>query len=369
MLTLHDILLGAVLPALVAAALVVGLHGLAGRVGRVGMMIAVTAAYAAGHMALEGPGSLVGRQMTDRLLWLAGAAALMLAICCPSTVMPRQQPRVSHLAAGAGGAILTGFATGVGLLWPRLPAAWTGRVDPMAEFGFSDPLTMTPATGAAWLAAVTLTVGLVMWAAALSHRAFDPNPLASPAPRRHAVSLNIQLLALSGGTAITLILSGSQTLGQLAGVLAAGCAGGMAGRWIAARRMECAATEDQPSADSFVDSFVGSFVGTVIVGLLLLGRNYASLAWWPGGLVLAAVLVGNVLPLAADARRQPIMARRLPTLAALATVVLVGAAVLIAAIRFVTDNAQTTGYSDPESAATHLVRAPPNPPRLLNSAP
>lgn len=329
MVNLRDILLGAALPAAVTAAvwLLLVLAPL-GRHSprRWAAPMAVVCGYLVGHLALAGCGALLGRVVEDRLTWLATSGVLVIGTLAVARSGHARLGIVRTLvvAALAGTSALAAAA----LLWPQLPSAWTGQDDPMAEFGFTTSATLSAPVAAGWLAATTTLLAVIMF---LATRPPGSRPDGASPP---AWSAAMEALMLSGATALTLGLCGSQSLAQLAGVLAASVGGWtlvsvLPGRLTAANN------------DAATTGTVGATLactGVMVAAALLLGRVYASLTAWPGVLLLAATLVVILRPAALDA----CPSRRLARIAVVLT--LTGAAVVVAALKFAAENRSPSLY-------------------------
>ncbi len=330
MVNLRDILLGAALPAAVTAAvwLLLVLAPL-GRHSprRWAAPVAIVCGYLAGHLTLAGCEALLGRMVEDRLTWLAAGGVLVIGTLAAARSGHARLGIVRTLVVAAL-AVTSALAAAATLLWPQLPSAWTGQDDPMAEFGFTTSATLSAPVAAGWLAATTTVLAVIMF---LATRPPGSRPDGTPPP---AWSAAFEALMLSGATALTLGLCGSQSLAQLAGVLAASVGGWtlvsvLPGRLTAA------------SNDAATTGTVGATLactGVMIAAALLLGRVYASLTAWPGGLLLAATLVVILRPAALNA----CTSRRLARIAVVLT--LTGAAVVVAALKFAAENRSPSLY-------------------------
>jgi hypothetical protein len=249
-LTRDDILLGALVPAGVAAAIVLVGWLVGGRWLRASVALGAGLGFMTGHALLWHVPSLRPVESIDWLFYASAAAGLLGAI---EALLSAGQRSITR--AGAHAAIVLCLA--VLMAWlvsrPLLVFSWTGWIRPL---------------GIGIIAVILLLIWL---------------SLAKAASRsREAISIHIALFAMSALASVTCAMSGSVKIGQIGGLLTAALAGVAAMSWTGA-----------PAATG-VFAFV--YVGVIASASEQL---YAGLSHFHAALLLAGPLgmwLGELLP-------------------------------------------------------------------------
>jgi hypothetical protein len=182
-LLIEQMLLGVVLPAAVALAVfVLARTWRRDSLGRIGTVLAIGGGYLAGHLALRGWPPFPPAESTQWLVFLVLLVTFLGAVDVTSRV-----PDWVRWAVRAA----VSLAVPCLLLQPLVDHAWS------------------PAVAMQWISLTALAI-FASWSF-----------LDWLASRTHGATLPLVLLIVSVGTSLVLLFSGSASLGQLAGVLAA----------------------------------------------------------------------------------------------------------------------------------------------------